>query len=92
MVDHYQVTGGSAYQSSDNTTVFLRFSLHWETPIADKKPLAEEYIRLVKSRVDTPPGAEIGPGEYNYVSEFIDEWGMLVQAWKCAECYTITWL
>ena len=92
VADHYQVTGGSAYQSSDNTTVFLSFSLYWETPIADKRPLAEEYIRLVKSRVDTPPGVEIGPGEYNYVSEFIDVWGMLVQARKCAECYTITWL
>jgi len=91
VADHYQVTGGSAYQSLDNTTVFLHFSLHWETPIADKKPLAEEYIRLVKSRVDTPPGVEIGPGEYNYVAEFIDSWGMLVQAWKCAECNTITW-
>jgi hypothetical protein len=81
-----------AYQSSDNKAIFLPFSAHWSVPIDDIRQLAEEYIRLVKSRVDTPPGKEIGAGNYDYVTEVTHQGGLLIaQGTKCAECSTISW-
>ena len=93
LTENEQVIGTTVYQSTDAKTIFLPFSVHWETPITDTKRLAEEFIRLVKSGVDTPPGIEIGSGKYNYVA-YVNEVGglLIIQGSKRAECDTITWL
>jgi hypothetical protein len=81
-----------AYQSSDKKAIFLPFSAHWSVPIEDIRQLADQYIRLVKSKVDTPPGKEIGTGNYDYVTEVTHQGGLLIaQGTKCAECSTISW-
>ena len=81
-----------AYQSSDNKAIFLPFSAHWSVPIDDIRKLAEEYVRLVKSRVDIPPGTQIGTGNYDYVTEVTHQGGLLIaQGTKCAKCSKISW-
>jgi hypothetical protein len=93
LTENEQVIGTTAYQSTDAKAIFLPFSVHWEATITDIKRLAEEFVRLVKSRVDTPPGTDIGTGKYDYVT-YVNEVGglLIVQGSKCAECDTITWL
>lgn len=87
------VSGATAYQSADASTFFLTFSIHWETPTAEMKPLAEEFIRVVKTRVDVPPGIEIGTGKYSYVAYVSDTNGLLIlQGSKCPNCDSVTWL
>jgi len=93
LTENSGVSGATIFQSTNYSTLVLNFSIHWETPHAEMQPLAEEYIRVVKSRVDVPPGIEIGPGTYNYVVEVKDLTGLLmIQGSKCASCNTIEWL
>ena len=47
LTENEQVIGTTAYQSTDARTIFLPFSVHWETTITDIKRLAEEFVRLV---------------------------------------------
>jgi len=92
LTENHQVTGATAYQYSPDGTIFLPFSIDWATSIAEVKVLAEQFIRLVKSRVDTPPGIEIGSGKYKYITYVNHQNGLLmIQGSKCAECSTITW-
>ena len=92
LTENSGVSGATIFQSTNYSTLVLNFSIHWETPPAEMQPLAEEYIRVVKSRVDVPPGIEIGPGTYTYVVEVKDLTGQLmIQGIKCASCNTIKW-
>lgn len=87
-----QVLAASAYQSSDNKTIRLPFSPHWAASNEEIKMLAEQFIRLVKTEVDKPPGKEIGTGVFIYVVEVTYQGGQLrFQGIKCAECSTISW-
>ncbi|MCJ7522267.1 MAG: hypothetical protein MUP21_08650 [Dehalococcoidia bacterium] len=90
--ENKKVTSANAYQSTDNKTVFLDFSPNWDVPIADARILGEEFIRLVKSRVDNPPGIDIGAGKYEYVTQFTHPNGLqTIQGVKCAQCVTLQW-
>jgi hypothetical protein len=93
LTEYQEVAEATAYQSTDAKTIFLPFSLHWDVLPDRMKPLAEAFVRLVKSRVDVPPGAKVGPGKYAYVTYIQDAGGvLLLQGTKCAECDSITWL
>ena len=90
--DYEMALAASAYQSSDNKTIFLPFSAHWSASSAEVKQLAEQYIRLVKAGVDIPPGVDIGAGSYKYVTEVTYQGGQLaMQGTKCAECTKLSW-
>jgi hypothetical protein len=92
-VEQADVTSATVYQSTDYKTIFLPFTVHWTVPHSEMKPLAEEYVRLVKARVDVPPDATIGAGRYEYIPYVNDAGGLLlVQGRKCAECESVTWL
>jgi hypothetical protein len=87
-----QVLAASAYQSSDNITIRLPFSPHWAASNEEVKTLVEQFIRLVKTGIDKPPGVEIGTGVFEYVVEVTYQGGQLrFQAIKCAECSNISW-
>lgn len=87
------VSAATVFQSTNSSTLILTFSIHWETPPAKLKPLAEEFIRVVKTRVDVPPGTKIGTGTYSYVAYVKDANGLLIiQGSKCASCDSVTWL
>ncbi len=90
--DYDEVTTATAYQSADAGTIFLSFVIHWEVPHDRAEPLGEAFVRLVKAKVDVPPGVKLGPGTYNYVS-YIDNAGgqRVIQGTKCAECDSMTW-
>lgn len=93
LAEYPEVAEATAYQSSDAKTIFLPFSLHWDVLPDRGKPLAEAFVRLVKSRVDVPPGVKVGAGNYEYVPYIRDAGGvLLLQGTKCAECDSITWL
>ncbi len=93
LTEYKEVADATAYQSTDAKTIFLPFSLHWDVLPDRMKPLAEAFIRLVKARVDVPPGVKVGPGKYTYVPYVREAGGViLLQGTKCAECDSITWL
>lgn len=93
LAQYPEVADATAYQSTDAKTVFLPFSLHWDVLPDRMKPLAEAFVRLVKERVDVPPGVKVGPGKYAYVPYIRDAGGvLLLQGTKCAECDSMTWL
>jgi len=93
LADYPEVADATAYQSSDDKTIFLPFSVHWDVLPDRMKPLGEAFVRVVKSRVDVPPGEKVGPGKYAYVPYIKDAGGIvLLQGTKCAECDSITWL
>jgi hypothetical protein len=90
--EHEDVTSATARQTSDYKRIILSFWIHWDVPHAQAKPLAEAFVRLVKAKVDVPPGTTIGPGSYEYVPEVYDAGGtLLVQGMKCAPCDSMTW-
>jgi len=93
LIENNGVSGATAYQSADASTFFLTFSIHWETPTAEMKPLAEKFISVVKTRVDVPPDVKIGTGKYSYVTYVRDSNGLLIlQGSKCASCDSVAWL
>ena len=92
LTDSAEVTSATARQSGDYKTLFLTLAVSTATPVETARGLAIQYIRLVKSDVDTPPGTEIGPGIYAYVVESTHQGGQIIfQGTKCAECATVEW-
>ena len=93
LTDNDGVSAATVFQSTNSSTLILTFSIHWETPHTVLKPLAEEFIRVIKTRVDVPPGVQIGTGTYSYVTYVKDSNGLLmIQGSKCAGCDSVTWL
>ena len=87
-----EVTTATGYQSVDAGTILLSFGIHWEVPRDRMEPLGEAFVRLVKAKVDEPPGVKLGPGMYNYVSYIDNASGQrVIQGTKCAECDSMTW-
>ena len=88
-----QVIGATAYQSSTGQTIYLPFSVDPAATLSEVKSLGKEFVGLVMSIVDVPPGEDLGPGYYSYVTYVNHASGLLIiEGRKCADCIEMTWL